>query len=184
MNHPIATPLAILLSLITCATSQAQSPLRNPSNGHYYAMVVLPTPISWKDANDAARNSTFKGMPGYLATITSAQENNFLVRHIFQKPSVPSLYSIWLGGFRFQFTKNSKSDWRWVTGEPWEFSYWTAGEPNNAWDIEDRLMAAGNRTWNDLPDDSHHAPNRVDVCAYVVEYGKVTISNPARSRRK
>ncbi|MBC7805387.1 MAG: hypothetical protein H7145_04480 [Akkermansiaceae bacterium] len=177
--------LAVTASMSLCAASaQAQTPVRNPANNHYYALVVLPGPITWKDADNAARNSVFMGMTGHLATITSAQENSFLIELIYQKPTIPSLYSIWLGGFKLRSATPARSNWRWVTGEPWNFTYWAKGEPNNVFGIENRVIADGKRAWNDLPEDPHRAPNRVDVCAYVVEYGKVTIPPVTRRRKR
>src|SRR6187551_3034226 len=42
-------------------------------NGHYYEAVLAPAGINWNDAKAAAE---VRG--GYLATITSAQENTFV----------------------------------------------------------------------------------------------------------
>ena len=126
-------PTIGLLAALLCANpASAQTPLRNPANGHYYALIVLPTPISWRDANEAARNSVFQGQPGYLATITSAQENNFLRARVYPTPARPDHYSIWLGGFKLTSSTSPKKGWRWVTGEPWDFTYWAKGEPNDA----------------------------------------------------
>jgi hypothetical protein len=42
-------------------------------NGHYYEVVSVPESIIWSDAKIAAEASG-----GYLATITSSQENEFV----------------------------------------------------------------------------------------------------------
>ena len=36
---------------------------------------------TWDDARGTANNATFLGMPGYLATVTSQAENDFLYAH-------------------------------------------------------------------------------------------------------
>lgn len=183
-----AVPLLVIATLTAGLSARAQTPVRNPANGHYYLLVVLPTPISWQQASEAARNSSLHGMPGYLATITTEQENNFVRRRIYNAVARPSHYSIWLGGFKLPTSDTSppKQGWRWVTGEPWKFTYWAKGEPNNAGGTEDRLIADGQRscTWNDLRESAPGGPGHVDILAYVVEYGKVSLVPPRAGRRK
>ena len=58
------------------------SPILNPENGHYYALVDHFTDtgnvITWPDANAATELLSFNGLPGHLATIESASENQFI----------------------------------------------------------------------------------------------------------
>jgi hypothetical protein len=176
--------LGLLTCFLSASSASAQTPIRNPANGHYYTLIILPTPISWVDANNAARNTSFRGMPGYLATITSAQENNFLRARVYKNDALPPNYSLWLGGFKLPGSSGPKSGWRWVSGETWDFTYWSFGEPNNGGNAEDKLIADGQRscTWNDLSDNSRQEAGHVDIYAYVVEYGKVVI--PSSRKRK
>ena len=44
--------------------------------GHYYEYV--PGVVTWTSAKSRAEASTANGLKGYLATISSAQENDFL----------------------------------------------------------------------------------------------------------
>ncbi|MDC0360128.1 autotransporter outer membrane beta-barrel domain-containing protein, partial [Candidatus Pelagibacter ubique] len=51
----------------------------NSANGHYYQVVGdLEDGISYADAKTAAEASTYRGLSGYLVTITSEAENDFL----------------------------------------------------------------------------------------------------------
>ena len=43
-------------------------------NGHFYQVVAVADPITWPEAQAAAA-----GAGGYLATITSAEENAFVI---------------------------------------------------------------------------------------------------------
>jgi hypothetical protein len=60
--------------------------------------------------------------------------------------------------------------WQWVTGEPWGFTNWNAGKPNDLGGNEDCLTiytkyAAANEppgTWNDVPGDYRYV--------FVIEY--------------
>lgn len=78
--------------------------LFNPENAHYYKLVTLPNPITWHEARDSAAASNYFGLQGYLVTITSVQENEF----------INSLISTntWIGAS----DEAEEGVWRWVTG--------------------------------------------------------------------
>ena len=46
-------------------------------NGHYYAFTSKK--INWSDSLDESEDQKLNGVKGYLATITSKGENNFIV---------------------------------------------------------------------------------------------------------
>lgn len=80
---------------------------RNPSNGHIYHYVDVPG-LSWAQARDAANNLRLGGSRGYLATVTSRGEWEFIQRNVFSgRQDV-----IYLGGSDAEH----EGDWRWVTG--------------------------------------------------------------------
>ena len=65
----------------------------NAANGHGYRAVAVPGGINWYDAKAAAQATTCGGSSGYLVTITSADEQNFIGTHLpaaFESPSVVS----------------------------------------------------------------------------------------------
>ena len=151
-------------------------------NGHYYEMGS--NDVDWPDAKTKAENSSYLGLKGYLATITSQAENDF----IYQKLQADS----WVGGSdNFQmintalgttkFNNQSESDghWYWVTGPEAgtnfynngttaTYSNWAQGEPNNALGDEDviELYSSGGGKWNDLL----HVNPLHDVKTSVIEY--------------
>ena len=118
------------------------------------------------------------GLQGYLATITSAEENAF----VFDKLQGNG----WLGGT----DADVEGDWTWVTGpdagtvfcieqngtcvpqnDP--YNNWDGGEPNNG-SIENYLHMIGNTalnegTWNNLPVTG--GDGVYEVKGYVIEYG-------------
>ena len=119
----------------------------NPANGHYY--MRGRDPMSWHAAQRWCEDQG-----GHLASITSAEENQFIYKH-FAREQV-----CWLGGT----DREKEGSWKWDDGEPLEYQNWFRAEPSGA-DGED-YMAMGNgghnwggihhrydAFWNDLPSD-------------------------------
>ena len=99
-------------------------------NGHSYYRSTGS--MLWTDAKQACIN-----MGGHLVTSTSLAENNFL-------------FSLWPNGWIGLTDEVNEGVWQWVTGEPYSWSYWNSGEPNNAGN-EDYIQFVGGGRWNDLP---------------------------------
>lgn len=52
--------------------------LFNPVNGHFYRLVNNPPSTDSADAKVKSAQSNYFGLQGYLVTITSSQEDNFI----------------------------------------------------------------------------------------------------------
>ena len=81
-------------------------------NGHYYE-VVQSNGIDWDDAKTAAEASTLYGLTGYLVTITSSAENDFVSSKVNQ--------NAWMGASDdSNYTSNThattEGTWEWVSG--------------------------------------------------------------------
>lgn len=143
----------------------------NSENGHIYQVVGADGEgISWIDANIAAEAMTYEGIDGYLATITSETENDFIQSRLSENG--------WIGAS----DTISESDWKWVSGPETGTSFWSgwghgapvgeayanwnSDEPNDSGDDEDcaEFRGADEGGWNDLPCNSV-------LQTYVVEFG-------------
>jgi hypothetical protein len=84
-------------------------------NEHWY-LLLKAAPDCWDQSRLAAVQ-----LGGHLATVSSAPENQFIAG------LVSRFYgsNVTIGGFK----DLSVGAWRWVTGEPWEFTNWQVGEP-------------------------------------------------------
>lgn len=104
---------------------------------------IIKKKLTWSQADLEARS-----LGGYLATITSAQEEQNMKRVLGRKV-LPN--SHWLGGT----DKGTEGDWRWITGEDWQYTkWWRKGEPNNMWDSQNVLQTfkgGWDDTWNNIP---------------------------------
>lgn len=143
----------------------------NPANGHYYKAISVPTGVTWPDAKAAA-----EARGGYLATVTSAAENDFIFTlindNVYWK-QVASKLGPWLGGQRVSDAQGPNANWQWITGEAWGYTRWAVNQPDNAGAHENRLsyhvpgstLAA---TWNDMP--AVATPGNDNPIAYVIEW--------------
>jgi len=147
--------------------------------GNYYYAVAAPVPeggsvgeIYYSEAQaEAAALGSYRGCVPHLATLTSAEENDWVVA------TFPDAYpdSYFLGGFQPEGNPPGSPElgWAWSAGEPFVYTNWANGEPNDAPGDETVLEFAGAYngvslplgTWNDIMDSEDH-PQR----GYVVEW--------------
>ena len=138
--------------------------------GHYYEYVSSGA-ITWTAAKAAAEARTFFGQTGYLATISSAEENDFLTQKLGA--------DAWIGAS----DATTEGAWYWVAGPEANtqfssgagvsveavgglYNNWNAGEPNNAGaeDYAEIYCSGANPgKWNDLA-------NAGEVTGYLTEY--------------
>jgi hypothetical protein len=100
-------------------------------NGHWYQVHLVSQAQTWFDCRDASVDAG-----GHLATVGSQEENYFVFALASQTPGAFSSNSIgagpFLGGFQPADVPEPQGGWRWVTDEPWGFSSWSAGQPDNS----------------------------------------------------
>ena len=75
-------------------------------DGHAYQYVAAPN-LSWDKARAAAERHSWQGHKGYLATIDSAAEFQFVLQNVFPGDTDVT----YLGG-----RQTARGEWRWVTG--------------------------------------------------------------------
>jgi hypothetical protein len=124
-----------LLSICNAEASPLQWITGDGGNGHYYELVLAP--LTWTQAEADAESRTFNGVNGHLASITSAEENNFVTTN-FAPLAVaagggpfPS-WLVWIGGYQPLGSPEPGGGWSWASGEAWTYSNWSSVEPNNS----------------------------------------------------
>ena len=145
----------------------------NGVNGHFYR--PISTGATYTNARTLSAQQTFKGQQGYLVTITSSSEDQFIFNNVPQA-------NIWFaltdevaeGQWRIDAGPEAGTLIKTANGQlngniQGQYNNWAGGEPNNSGN-EDYAVTkwGGGSQWNDLPNNFS--------CAYVVEFG--TWTNP------
>jgi hypothetical protein len=152
------------------STAAMAVPVQWAGNGHWYEFV--PSATSWEGAAAAAAGRSHLGLQGYLVTITSQGEQDFLFASVTRSPS-------WMGAN----DRRVEGEWRWETGPEagtmfykagvgtLTYSNWGGGEPNNCCSGEDDGVYAyfGGGQWNDFGLPSFPG----NQYGYIVEFGSV-----------
>jgi len=99
-------------------------------NGHYYQL--FDESKTWYEAKDYCEN-----IGGHLVTITSQEENKFVVSLLKNRGAII--------GFS---DEESEGNWKWVTNEEVVYINWRSGEPNNQGN-EDYALIDSTGGWND-----------------------------------
>jgi hypothetical protein len=110
---------------------------------------VVEGNFSWRQARAAA-----EAQGGHLATFTSQAEWELAKAVVGQR-------SLWIGAYQGENRVEPAGGWLWVTGEPWGFTAWGPGEPNNVGseDFAHLLYTpmVNSPTWNDASENSFYA---------------------------
>jgi len=162
--------LIIVLTSISSATLVEWS-IEDGGNGHSYEVVSAHGCIDWTDARNASIS-----LGGHLATITSAEENDFIFSLIDNQPQywtqpLTNGHGPWLGGYQPDGSSEPAGNWQWVSGESFDYTNWSGREPSNGRGGENKLHYFGYQTlygdtWNDL----FNSDDLLNPNSYIVEY--------------
>jgi hypothetical protein len=145
----------------------------NPLTGHFYEYVVLSPAQSWSYSKTNSESRSYFGRIGYLATFSSAAENNFVWKimandgwfgasddfQVINTAAGNSYYASQSGT-----APSSENKWTWVSGPEagtqfsngstavnGQYANWNGGEPNNSGGEHYGQFYSGSQgRWNDL----------------------------------
>ncbi|MGE5342587.1 MAG: lectin-like protein [Candidatus Omnitrophota bacterium] len=151
-NRSNAFFLVVILTLFGQMIAADSEIILNPANGHTYQRIDAL--FSWHEAK-----SYCERLGGYLATMTSWDEDVFISSNLVNTTASWIKYC-WLGGT----DEEREGTWKWITGEPWGYTHWLPGQPDNCCGGEHYLHCctpwsdAKPNFWNDLPDAIYKFP--------------------------
>eukprot|EP01113_Clastostelium_recurvatum_P039835 TRINITY_DN6132_c0_g1_i1.p1 TRINITY_DN6132_c0_g1~~TRINITY_DN6132_c0_g1_i1.p1 ORF type:complete len:1145 (+),score=203.60 TRINITY_DN6132_c0_g1_i1:82-3435(+) len=181
----ILLPIFSLLCLqVSCAPPT--TPVYNPINKHYYQLSINGT--SYSNAKVEAQRLSYQGHAGYLATVTSRSEFDWIISTF--APDQGRTQTIRIGADQTSFNV----PWTWTSGTPEagislnpvytqphtcpHFCYWVPGLPNDSSGNEYSIALSwdsGRASFDDWP--------LWDSQLYLIEYGNfsfisTTVSSP------
>lgn len=163
------------LALLTLPLAAQATPVQWAGNGHWYE--YCPELVTWEQAQVVAENRTWLGEPGYLVTLTTPAENDFVYYHVLGGDAPAPEGDPWIGGYQNSSHSDPLVNWHWVTTEPWDYTNWAPGEPNDydeLWgEMYLQFTPSGGGAWND-----HHSLNPKPM---IIEYSGDVVATEATS---
>jgi hypothetical protein len=178
-------------------TFTAGSVYYNPLTDHFYEYVSGST--TWTNAYTVSTAKSYFGRAGYLATILSSAENNFIWKLMssdaWMGASDDVNYINTAKGYTFYANQAAaEGRWHWVTGPEkgqnftnnnnspvtvtGMYGNWAGGEPNGTTEYYGQFYSSNNGQWNDLANST--------LGGYICEYGDMpgdlTTSVPISTR--
>ena len=164
-----------LIAVLALPQLVAADPVQWETNGHWYE--YLPELVSWEEAQVVAEGRVWNGEPGYLVTLTTPAENEFVYYQVLGGDAPAPEGDPWIGGYQNRTEIDPLGDWHWVTDEPWSWTNWAPGEPNDYDELRGEMYLQfsqlGSGMWND-----HHSLNPKPV---IVEYSGDVVNTESAS---
>ena len=126
--------------------------------GHMYA--VYAGPATWTEAE-----AYCESLGGHLAVITSQEEQDFMEEYVLTADIAPRY---WIGGY----SENYPYDFKWVTGEGFDYANWRVGEPNYTSELYVEIY--GN--YNDWYGYWNNHPNVSITKSFICEWEEESVS--------
>ena len=154
----------------------------NPLTGHYYEYVSGTT--TWTNSYTVSSAKSYFGRAGYLATILSEAENNFIWKLMssdawFGASDDVNYINTAKGSTFYANQSAAEGKWHWVTGPEkgqnfsnsnnspvtvsGMYAKWAGGEPNGTTEYYGQFYSSNNGQWNDLANST--------LGGYICEYG-------------
>ena len=151
--------IILLLSFLILTSVQVwAAPIKWDSaingNDHYYDVIYSGYYIPWTTARDEA-----SALGGYLVTITSAEEQSWLLSQFGGE----TIQRKWIGAEQTGGPEPA-GGWEWVTDEIWSYTNWSLGQPDNYDYANYAEIYNTSGVWNDQP------LTKKNTSGYIIEY--------------
>jgi len=143
MRHLTIRTLVAVGTAVLSAIGQAgviSGPIQNPANNHYYFLLGSDT---WTASQVQAAS-----LGGNLVTINDAAENAWVVSTFLNYGGINR--DLWIG----LSDAASEGTFKWVSGEPFTYSNWEPGQPDNGqgiYPVENYVHIYGGTSTEHLP---------------------------------
>ena len=184
--------ILLLLSMLLCSCSNDSPSITEPVDGgdpgegwvawnhpdgttHYYLPIAVPHGITWDAAQDSAGV-----LDGYLATITSADEDAFVYGLIdssgyWRERGAGVLAGPWIGGYQLEGSAEPEGGWFWITAEEFSYSNWTSTQPDERNNTNQNRIHFGESQGGRVPTWDDQGASQ-ELNGFVVELSSLTSS--------
>ena len=172
MNFKMLKPVSSLFAALLLGGAVNATPIQwtiaNGGNDHWYEFIASGT--NEFDARNNALNSVYNGENGYLVTILSQQEQDFI-------KLLTGNSRAWIGAS----DAISEGNWVWMdgpeSGQALTFTYWANAEPNDWGNGED--YAAMNWTTNGKWNDYGTPASNISIGSIVEYNNSISVPEPS-----
>jgi hypothetical protein len=172
---PFGTSDARLSDYLSYVLSQESSIMSEAkffsSNGHYYE--AISENVTWETAFSLANQASYRGLQGYLVTVTSPEEDRFVHNEVVNKSGITGWGSFagyqgtWLGAS----DRDQEGTWKWMNGPEEDEVFATSSGARNI------TSTSGNYS-NFLPS-VHEGNTRTDFDFLVSQVPRTSTSVPS-----
>ncbi len=168
----LVTLISMLLGWAFVAGSAAAAPVQwkmtDGGNDHWYDFVEVAVAT---DGFAYANSQSHDGQAGYLATITSQEEQDFL-NALWPGPTSGQYGNFYMIGLS---DRENEGDFKWLdgdeAGQTTSYTNWASNEPNNSGGNEDYTVAFWRNSsagvWNDVPS--------IESTRFIIEYNPAPV---------
>lgn len=160
-------------------TSTANSQGVQPFTWNYTDPILIDTTFVngkryelWKSSRTWTEAASFANdMGGYLASISSAEENT-LAHNMLKnfQASAANTGGTWVGAWIGGSKQNN--EWSWTDGSAFSYTNWNSGNPSNDWGTEHYTgLRYTDGKWNSVND------NNAYYCTFIIEYDEVKVTD-------
>jgi len=127
------------------------------NDGSCYTLFEAPEEkMTQNEANDIC----IEELGGYLVSITSEEEQNYLVERFWRHFEVTENMSIWTGGY----CDDENQLWKWASDEKFEYTAWNDGKSHDLCQQPNAILmvylADGTSDWYRWWEEDHDKPRR------------------------
>lgn len=119
----VSNNVTVRINLETVSLNEIRAAGVTYFNGSFYK--ACPEHLSWTEAYNKAKKQKFNNLVGYLMTITSQAENNFIYDKLFATGGVSG--TAWLGATRTENTAGGYDAATWTHGADHDSWEWVCG---------------------------------------------------------
>ena len=128
LGKGVGVAIGLLCLALSVPGKVDAGPTYYDGTGHWYELVETSSPLMWDEAKELAEDAG-----GHLATLALEPESEWVIHTLLGSMRNNEYNGApYLGGYQDPWDHpNAAENWHWVTDEPWDYTDWVSGDPND-----------------------------------------------------